>query len=83
MSDTIYIGTGKQRSGSHSIELTLRLERILSAETFEVNGATYIKCIVAKRRVVSTYGHTHTVFVPEPDRYDRNDRLIDEQERQE
>lgn len=78
-----YIGNAKQRPGSEYVVITLDINAVLNAESFEVGGKTYVKCILAKRVRTDDYGNTHTVYVPEPERGSYNDRLIDEQERQE
>lgn len=83
MSDKSYIGTGRQREGSYMIEVMIDLDALLMADTFELRGKRYVKCTVAKRWKPSEKGATHNVFLPEKERQSYNDRLIDDQERQE
>lgn len=76
-----YIGTGRQKAGSQYIILTLRVEDILTADTYDHNGKPYLRVAVAKR-MVTNGGPTHSVYaLPVEDREEqRQNALADQQE---
>jgi hypothetical protein len=62
-----YIGNGRQKAGSEYITLSICVEDLLAAAAQEAqehsNGKSYLKVIVARKRITE-YGNTHTVYAP-------------------
>jgi hypothetical protein len=78
-----YIGTGRQKDGSHYITLNLDMNEVLNASVTEhEDGRLTMKVIVAKMRRTDKYGRSHTVYVPIPEDQEdlKNQRVADLQE---